>query len=134
MKPLSSNIYFCALALLFIIGISFLPQGMWNFMPVAYTLLGPVLFGISYGRNKMKFDDYFFEKYPDLAAKSAIQSGVMKGSASNPLNLYSNRKDLFKKDDAQLNKLLDATFRMGRFSIYSFLILVIASVIASIFR
>ncbi len=134
MKSLYSSIYFYALTLLFIIGISFLPQGIWNFTPLAYALLGPVLFGISYGRNKMKFDDYFFEKYLDLAAKSAVQSGVMKGSASNPLDLYSNRKDLLKKDDAQLNKLLAATFRMGRFSIYSFLILVITSVIASVFR
>lgn len=134
MKSLSSSIYFYALTLLFILGISFLPKGIWNFAPVAYAVLGPVLFGISYGNNKVKFDDYFFEKYPDLAAKSAIRSGVLKGSASNSLDLYSNRKALFEQHDAQLNKLLTATFRMGRFSIYSFLILVITSVITCLLR
>lgn len=134
MKYLSSTIYFYLLTALFIAGISFLPQGAWNFMPVVYAFLGPVLFGILYRRRKMKFDDYFFEKYPDLAIKSAIQFGVMKGSVSNSLDLYSNRKGLFEKHDPQLNELLTATFRMGRFSIYSFLMLVIVSVIVSVLR
>lgn len=134
MKSLSSNIYFYLLTALFITGISFLPQGIWNFMPVMYVLLGPVLFGIFYLIRKMKFDDYFFEKYPDLAAKSAIQYGVMKGSVSNSLDLYSNKKDLFKQDDEQLNELLTSTFRMGRFSIYSFLMLIIVSAIVIVLR
>lgn len=134
MKSSSSSICFYLLALLFIMGISFLPQGIWNFIPVMYVFLGPVLFSILYLRRKMKFDDYFFEKYPDLAEKSAIQYGVMKGSTSNSLDLYSNRKDLFEKHDVQLNELLAATFRMGRFSIYSFLILIIVSAIVIVLR
>jgi len=82
----------------------------------------------------MKLDDYFFEKYPDLAAKSAIKYGVMKGSISNTIDLYSNRKDLFKQYDKQLNELLTSTFRMGRFSIYSFLMLIIVSAIVIVLR
>lgn len=134
MNPLYSNSYFYLSALLFITGISFLPQGIWNFMPVAYALFGPMLFSIIYRTTKMKFDDYFFEKYPDLAAKSTLQFGLMKGSASNSLALYSNRKDIIEKHDIQLNKLLTATFRVGRFSIYSFLILIIVSVTANVLR
>jgi hypothetical protein len=134
MKSSSSSIYFYLLTLLFITGISFLPQGVWNFIPVVYALLGPVLFGFFYRRRKTKFDDYFFEKYPDLAAKSAVQYGVMKGDVSNSLDLYSNKKEIFEKHDEHLIELFTATFRMGRFSIYSLLILVITLVIASVFR
>ena len=134
MKPLPSSIYFYLLTFLFITAISFLPQGIWNFMPVVYVFLGPVLFSILYRIRKMKFDNYFFEKHPELAAKSAIQYGVMKGSVSNSLDLYSNRKDLFKQYDKQLNELLTSTFQMGRFSIYSFLMLIIVSAIVIVLR
>lgn len=121
--------YFLIITIGFVIGITFLPFGFWNYTPIVYILFGPLFLGLYSYRTGMKLSQYVLDNYPDMMKKYSLDFGVMKGEKLNLFNVYHNRNEFIDKNDPKLTRLIQLNLRSGGLLIFSFISLITISII-----
>jgi len=129
-----SRYYFILLSVLFVTGILLLPDGTWNFAPIVYMFLGPVLLGILAFIAKFKLDRHIRIHHEDLVTKYALHYGAFKGKAINVFDLLHNKQEFMAKQDHRLNTLLAAFTQNMKLLLYSFLVLIVVAAAGIILR
>lgn len=121
--------YYLTITILYVITICFLPFSYWNYTPIFYMFLGPVLLFIAFFSYGELLNTHVRHHHFDLMRNHSIPFGIRKGTALNSISVLTNQNDFKQKNDRELHRILELYSYCFRFSILSFISLIIFTIV-----
>lgn len=122
-------IYYLSISILYVIAISALPFGFWNYTPIFYMFLGPLTFGIAFFSYGELLNTHVKNHHFDLMKNHSLSFGIRKGSALNSISVLTSQNEFKQKNDLELHRILGLYSYCFRFVVLSFISLIIITIV-----